>query len=63
MTPWTGKRIQQLRQQLGETTATFGQRLGRSGRTIEDWEQGRRTTGPDLLAQRELEKIAREVTK
>lgn len=37
--------IRQLRDQLGEDVATFGARFVRSGRTVEDWEQGRRTPG------------------
>jgi DNA-binding transcriptional regulator YiaG len=61
LTPWTGKRIQQLRKALKESTATFGARLGKSGRTIEDWEQGRRN--PDVLARRELDRLAKRLRK
>ncbi len=43
------KEIQAIRHKLGENTKTFGQRLGVSGRTIEDWEQGRsRPSGPAI---------------
>jgi DNA-binding transcriptional regulator YiaG len=57
MPNWPPAAIQALRQQLGESTAQFGERFGKSGRTIEGWEQGRRV--PDVLAQRELTKIAK----
>jgi DNA-binding transcriptional regulator YiaG len=50
--PLSPKTIQQIRARLKETTAVFGARFGRSGRTVEDWEQGRRT--PDVLALRLL---------
>jgi len=54
------REIKQLRQAIRENTATFGARLGKSGRTIECWEQGSRR--PDVLAQRELARIARRVS-
>lgn len=57
MSDWTSERIRELRRALGENTATFAQRLYRSGRTIEDWEQGR--SRPDALVCRELERIER----
>lgn len=41
-------RIKALREQTGENTTTFAARFSRSGRTVEDWEQGRRN--PDPLA-------------
>jgi len=44
--------ITELRKARQETTAQFGQHFARSGRTIEDWEQGRRT--PDRLCERIL---------
>ena len=53
---WTPDRIQALRQSLNEDTATFGARFARSGRTVEDWEQGRRN--PDALVLRELDRLA-----
>jgi DNA-binding transcriptional regulator YiaG len=52
---WTPERIQTLRHALDEDTATFGARFARSGRTVEDWEQGRRN--PDGLVQRELDRL------
>jgi DNA-binding transcriptional regulator YiaG len=52
----TPREIQALRRVLGEDVATFGRRFLKSGRTIENWEQGRRA--PDALAQRELERLA-----
>lgn len=36
-------KIKKLRKKLGINTADFGARVGVSGRTVEDWEQGRRT--------------------
>lgn len=36
-----GAQMQTLRKALGETTAVFGNRLGKSARTIEDYEQER----------------------
>ena len=53
MMDWTPARIRALRRELGESVAVFGARLGRSGRTIEDWEQGR-WTPTDPLVLREL---------
>lgn len=41
------KTIQTLRKRLGESTHEFGARFSRSGRSIEDWEQGRRA--PDAM--------------
>lgn len=38
--------IRTLRQSLGLNTRDFGELVGKSGRTVEDWEQGRRV--PDL---------------
>lgn len=43
----TPKRIAALRRRLGENVSTFGARFFRSGRTVEDWESGRRR--PDKL--------------
>ena len=48
--------IRQLRDSLGEDVATFGARFARSGRTVEQWEQGRRV--PDRLVQRLLDDLA-----
>jgi DNA-binding transcriptional regulator YiaG len=57
---WTSQRIQALRHALDEDTATFGARFARSGRTVEDWEQGRRN--PDGLVQRELDRLEQSLT-
>lgn len=50
--------IQALRKRLGETTDEFGARFSRSGRSIEDWEQGRRS--PDALCSSLIRTLARE---
>jgi DNA-binding transcriptional regulator YiaG len=47
--------VKRLRAELGENTATFGARFARTGRTVEDWEQGRRL--PDPLCQRLLDEL------
>jgi DNA-binding transcriptional regulator YiaG len=47
--------IRELRAQLGEDVATFGARWHRSGRTVENWEQGR---PPDALALDGIRKLA-----
>ena len=57
-THYTPQRIQAIRHSLGESTATFGARFQRSGRAVEDWEQGRRYPDPlviTLLASLEAE--------
>lgn len=56
---WTADRIRALRKAVGESTATFGAKVGRSSRTVEDWEQGR--YAPDLLVERLLTTRARRV--
>lgn len=38
---WTRERIRALRRALEENAETFGAAVGRSGRAVEDWEQGR----------------------
>jgi DNA-binding transcriptional regulator YiaG len=48
--------VRALRAALQEDTSTFGARWHRSGRTIEDWEQGRRQ--PDALALDGIRKLA-----
>jgi integrase len=48
--------IQALRHALGESVATFGARFARSGRVVEDWEQGKRT--PNALVVFVLETLA-----
>ena len=50
------QQIQAVRRSLGESTAVFGQRFLRSGRTVEDWEQGRRS--PDPLILRDLRALS-----
>jgi DNA-binding transcriptional regulator YiaG len=52
----TADAIRALRRALDEDVETFGRRFARSGRTVENWEQGRRV--PDPLAQRELARLA-----
>jgi DNA-binding transcriptional regulator YiaG len=42
--------IRALRASLGENTATFGKRWLKTGRAVEDWEQGRRVPDPFVLA-------------
>ena len=48
--------VRALRNVLGENTATFGARWRRSGRTIEDWEQGR--SEPDGFVLDAIRKLA-----
>lgn len=57
----TPERIKSLRHALGENTATFGQRFHRSGRSVENWEQGRRR--PDGLAIEAMKKLEKEVER
>jgi DNA-binding transcriptional regulator YiaG len=49
--------IKAIRSSLGETTAAFGVRFAVSGRTVEDWEQGRHA--PRGLALKALERLAK----
>lgn len=53
----TPEQIKRLRRALNESTEAFGSRFGRSGRAVENWEQGRRA--PDVLVQREMMRLAR----
>lgn len=51
--PWPyefNRMIGLLRRKLGEDVAVFGERFERCGRTVEDWEQGRRQ--PDKLVKK-----------
>jgi DNA-binding transcriptional regulator YiaG len=48
--------IRALRSSLGENTATFGIRWKKSGRTIENWEQGLRE--PDAFVLQEIRRLA-----
>jgi hypothetical protein len=41
--------VRALRARLGEDTTTFGARWHRSGRTVEQWEQGRRRPDPLVI--------------
>lgn len=43
------QRIRAVRSGLGETVAVFGARFARSARTVEDWEQGRRSPDPLVI--------------
>lgn len=46
----TPDQIRALRKRLGLNCADFGALIGVSGRTVEDWEQGRRKpTGPAVV--------------
>jgi len=49
--------VRALRTALKEDTATFAARWRRSGRTIEDWEQGRRA--PDAFVLESIRELAR----
>lgn len=53
----TPRAIKRLRRALKEDTATFGARFLRSGRTVEDWEQGRRR--PDVIVLALMRRLAR----
>jgi DNA-binding transcriptional regulator YiaG len=55
-TMWTNDRIKALRAATGETAEVFGARFGRSGRTVEDWEQGRRR--PDVMVLLAMQRLA-----
>ncbi len=56
-TAWPRARIKALRHTLKEDVATFGARFARSGRTVEDWELGRRR--PDPLVLLAMERLAK----
>lgn len=43
------EQVRAARAYVGEDTATFGARWHRSGRTVEDWEQGRRRPDPLVI--------------
>jgi DNA-binding transcriptional regulator YiaG len=45
----TAEEVRALRTALDEDTKTFGARWHRSGRTVEQWEQGRRRPDPLVL--------------
>lgn len=46
----TPNKIKQLRAELRMTVDQFAELFKRSGRTVEDWEQGRRTPDPNVVA-------------
>jgi DNA-binding transcriptional regulator YiaG len=48
--------VRALRAALNENTATFGARWRRSGRTVEQWEQGRRE--PDAFVLENMRLLA-----
>ena len=50
----TARQIQALRRALKEDTKTFGARFGRSWRTVQEWEQGRRCPAPDVMVRIEV---------
>jgi DNA-binding transcriptional regulator YiaG len=52
----TAKDVRALRAALGESTADFGARWLKSGRTIEAWEQGRSV--PDAFVLEAMRKLA-----
>lgn len=49
--------VRRLRAALAEDTATFGQRWHKSGRTVENWEQGRRE--PDAFVLEAIRTLAK----
>jgi DNA-binding transcriptional regulator YiaG len=53
--------IRALRAALEENTATFGARWQRSGRTVENWEQGRKP--PDAFVLEAIRKLAARTNK
>ena len=55
----TPEMIRWLRAALRESVDTFGERFSRSGRTVEDWEQGRRR--PDTLVLLALIKLKKRI--
>lgn len=55
----TPAEIRHLRRNLGLNTAEFGALVGVSGRTCEDWEQGRRR--PSIPAQKIMAQLAKTV--
>ncbi len=51
--------IKALRAETGQNAEKFGQRFSKSGRTVENWEQGRNR--PDSLAERMLWKLRKRL--
>ena len=59
----TPKQIKALRKSLGETTAEFGERFKRSGRTVEDWEQEGRRAKLDPLVLEKMQQLQKATSK
>ncbi len=57
----TAEEVRAIRAALQENTATFGARWQRSGRTVEEWEQGRRA--PDAFVLENMRKLAARTQK
>jgi len=55
--------VRALRAALGESTATFAARWQKSGRTIENWEQGRKKPDAFVLTAMRALAARRGVTK
>lgn len=55
-----GKQVREVRKARNETPAQFGQHFGRSARTVEDWEQGRRLL--DVPCQAILDRLEADLT-
>ena len=55
---YTPREIRHLRRSLGLNASDFGTLVGVSGRTIEDWEQGRRK--PSGPARKIMERLAKD---
>lgn len=54
----TGRRVRRLRRHLGETQASFADRLGTNQQTVSEWETGARQ--PRRMAQRLLHLVAEQ---
>jgi transcriptional regulator with XRE-family HTH domain len=57
----TSAEIKALRHALGETVQQFGARFARSGRSVEDWEQGRRRPDAFILRAMVATVVAKQV--
>jgi putative transcriptional regulator len=61
---FTSKDIRALREKAGVSQRTFAAMLGVGNRTLQDWEQGRRTpTGPAMNLLRLYEAMPEAITK
>lgn len=54
----SGRRVRRLRRHLGETQASFADRLGTNQQTVSEWETGARR--PRRMAQRLLHLVAEQ---